>query len=45
MFYDKHQNISFDVVFIFNDIMKNQRGSESKLVLLLTQNCAQHVMG
>jgi len=38
----KHQKSSFDVAFICNVIMKTRRGSESKLVLLLTQICAQH---
>jgi hypothetical protein len=45
MLYDEHQNSSFDVVFICTDIMKNQGGSESKLVHLLTQTCAQHGKG
>jgi len=45
MLYAKHQNSSFDVAFICNVIMKTQRGSESKLVLLLTQTCAQYRKG
>jgi hypothetical protein len=45
MLYAKHQNSSFDVAFICNVIIKTRRGSESKLVLLLTQTYAQHVKG
>jgi hypothetical protein len=44
MLHDKHQNSSFYVVFICTD-MKNEGGSESKLVHLLIQTCAQHGKG